>query len=395
MPSVSSFLATLVLVLSSLQVSAFTNGTLIPGYICNLRDLAHGSPTSLGAIIPLLVEDDSQAKIAGYHQLLTNATRYAAQDLCTATITPASTTAPIEFNVIVKTLGGEHLIGLIVWIQTDVVKNPQRIGTFKKAGLNMLKYPYEGCGETIVHSKALDDDAVVKSESGAILWSPVSPVSMKKVECSSGGMSYGSLGGSGENESSSKEYGDTKSGEKNLKKECMGSVVVRGVCVTAKGYGKFAIPLKLSGGGSCGTNTGGIQKPVSNQGQVTGGGVVASVPAIPIAVSAVYAASSIVGAALPVPATPMASPQAVIPQVTAQISNIPANGVVMNTPAAPGPSATTPKTSNATPVAGVAVVPVSNVAQNANGAKGLVASPANKIFKSTFMIVAGITIIML
>ncbi|KAJ3066935.1 hypothetical protein HDU99_003690, partial [Rhizoclosmatium hyalinum] len=207
MPSISSFLAVLLFVLSPLQVCAFTNGTLIPGYICNLRDLAHGSPTSLGAIIPLLVEDDSQAKIAGYHQLLTNATRYAAQDLCTATITPASTTAPIEFNVIVKTLGGEHLIGLIVWIQTDVVKNPQRIGTFKKAGLNMLRYPYEGCGETIVHSKALDDDAVVKSESGAILWSPVSPVSMKKVECSGGGMSHGSLEGSGENKSSSKEYG--------------------------------------------------------------------------------------------------------------------------------------------------------------------------------------------
>ncbi|KAJ3050226.1 hypothetical protein HDU99_008722, partial [Rhizoclosmatium hyalinum] len=151
----------------------------------------------------------------------------------------------------------------------------------------------------------------------------------------------------------------------------------------------------LSGGGSCGTNTGGIQKPVSvNQGQVTGGGVVASIPAIPFAVNAVYAASSIVGAAFPAPTTPIASPAAVMPQV-AQISNIPANGVVMITPAvAPGPSATTPKTSNATPAVGMPVVPVSNVAQNANGAKGLVASPANKIFKSTFMIVAGITIIM-
>ncbi|KAJ1561890.1 hypothetical protein HK405_002090, partial [Cladochytrium tenue] len=68
---------------------AFTNGTLIPSYLCDLEDLRIGSPASLGAVVPLLVEDaaNSMAAIAGYHH---RASPYTAQDLCTASIATAN-----------------------------------------------------------------------------------------------------------------------------------------------------------------------------------------------------------------------------------------------------------------------------------------------------------------
>ncbi|KAJ3085060.1 hypothetical protein HK100_009177 [Physocladia obscura] len=243
-------LAAVLCVVVPVPVVAFTNGTLIPPYICDLEDLAIGGPKSLGDVIPLLQEGDAQATIAGYHHLYTNATGYAAQNLCTAHI---ANNAPFTF--------GDNdfiIIGLIVWIQdfppldywktygyigndednesgsnssnnnngeyedsddndnsdksnknewnswnSSTVALPRRIGTFKKAGLNMIPYPYK-CGQTIVHQTALDDDSATKSQSDTIVWT-----APKKI--------FGTF------------------------------VEVRGVCVTNTGYGKFAVQIPTSG----------------------------------------------------------------------------------------------------------------------------------------------------
>ncbi|KAJ3200569.1 hypothetical protein HDU83_007583 [Entophlyctis luteolus] len=189
------------------RVAAFTNGTLIPPYICDLDDLAAGGPKSLGDIIPLLVEDDAQAKIAGYHHV--TGTNYSAQNLCTAAFSNGAAYSATSNNIIVSTLGGEALVGLIVWMQDYPTGStlPRRIGTFTSAGLNMMLYPYQ-CGQTIVHTTALNDDAKVKTQSDVIVWTP--PV------CGV----YGTF------------------------------VEVRGVCITDKGYGKFQIQLPTNNVGS-------------------------------------------------------------------------------------------------------------------------------------------------
>ncbi|KAJ3086175.1 hypothetical protein HK100_008787 [Physocladia obscura] len=201
----------LLLLASALTATAFTNGTLIPPYICDLDDLAKGGPKSLGDVIPLLQEGDAQAKIAAYHHLLTNATGYAAQNLCTAVLDSNNGLYSASHNnFTIHTLGGERLIGLIVWIQDFPHGNttePRRIGKITHPGLNMIHYPYK-CGQTIVHATALDDDALVKSQSDVIGWrAPRDGV-----------------------------FG--------------GFVQVRGVCVTANGYGKFAVDVSTGGKGA-------------------------------------------------------------------------------------------------------------------------------------------------
>ncbi|KAJ3378965.1 hypothetical protein HDU84_007149 [Entophlyctis sp. JEL0112] len=192
------------------QVAAFTNGTLIPPYICDLTDLALGGPASLGSVIPLLQEDDSQVKIAGYHNYASATGNYAAQNLCTGALAAGQTAYSATTNeIIVQTNGGEALVGLIVWMQDYPPGQtmPRRIGTFESAGLNMRVYPYK-CGETLVHSKALDDDAAIISQSDKMMW--VAPP---------GGV-FGTF------------------------------VEVRGVCITDKGYGKFQTQIPTNGVGA-------------------------------------------------------------------------------------------------------------------------------------------------
>ncbi|KAJ1547359.1 hypothetical protein HK405_006056 [Cladochytrium tenue] len=185
---------------------AFTNGTLIPSYLCDLEDLRIGSPASLGAVVPLLVEDaaNSMAAIAGYHHRVSP---YTAQDLCTASIATANqpnVTATTQFIVSTKNTT-DKLIGLVAWVQDlPAAALPRRIGTITTPGLNMIYYPYRGCGsigQTIVHSTALDDASAVKSQSAPFTWN------------------LGTDGVAGS------------------------TVMVRGICITRMGYGPFAISL--------------------------------------------------------------------------------------------------------------------------------------------------------
>ncbi|KAJ1561891.1 hypothetical protein HK405_002091 [Cladochytrium tenue] len=190
----------------STPVRAFTNGTLLPPYLCDLEDLRNGSPPSLGAVVPLLVEDaaNSMATIAGYHH---RTSPYTAQDLCTASIATANqpnVTATTQFIVSTKN-AGDPLIGLIAWVQdVPAAGLPRRIGTVTTPGLNMIYYPYRGCGnigQTIVHSTALNDAAAVATQSAPFTWN---------------------LGADG----------------------VAGSTVqIRGVCVTDMGYGPFTVSL--------------------------------------------------------------------------------------------------------------------------------------------------------
>ncbi|KAJ3198190.1 hypothetical protein HDU82_001275 [Entophlyctis luteolus] len=71
----------------------------------------------------------------------------------------------------------------------------------------MMLYPYQ-CGQTLVHTTALNDDAKVKSQSDVMVWTP--PV------CGV----YGTF------------------------------VEARGVCITNKGYGKFQIQIPTNNVGS-------------------------------------------------------------------------------------------------------------------------------------------------
>ncbi|KAJ3016596.1 UNVERIFIED_CONTAM: hypothetical protein HDU68_012119 [Siphonaria sp. JEL0065] len=215
----------LVAAVATQSVIAFTNGTLLPPYLCDLKDQLHGAPQSLAQVIPLLQEDDAQAKIAGYHKVENNSTGYASQNLCTAEIINNAAFGA-ENKFIVRTKGGEPLLGLIVWIQDNppTLPGPRRIGQITDPGLNMMLYPYR-CGQTIVHSTVLDDDAKIKSQTDPFTW---------KATDIDGGI-----------------YG--------------GQVEVRGICVTDNGFGKFKIPI--STGGWVGPNTGccgGSDKVYSN-----------------------------------------------------------------------------------------------------------------------------------
>ncbi|KAJ3306526.1 hypothetical protein HDU76_004800 [Blyttiomyces sp. JEL0837] len=210
----SALVAALALLPSAL---AFSNGTLIPGYICNLKDLAMGSPASLGQVIPLFQEDEAMGIIAGYHHK--DAAPYVAQDLCGAkTVNNAAIGATTDFLVTVKN-PNEILVGLIVWIQDfphGPTGLPRRIGKFTKAVKNMAPYPWHGCGtpgSTLVHTTALNDDLMVPTQSDPLTW-------MAPKEGIQGGF-----------------------------------VQVRGVCITESkteggmggGFGKFAIDINVNG----------------------------------------------------------------------------------------------------------------------------------------------------
>ncbi|KAJ3199723.1 hypothetical protein HDU83_007094 [Entophlyctis luteolus] len=196
--------------LAASRAAAFTNGTLIPPYICDLTDLGMGGPASLGNVIPLLQEDDSQVKIAGYHNYASATGNYASQNLCMGALASGQAAySATSNNFIVKTIGGEALVGLIVWVQDYPTGStqPVRIGTMASAGLNMIIYPYK-CGETIVHAKTLDDEAAVASQSDVFNWIPPST-----------GV-FGTF------------------------------VEIRGVCITDNGYGKFQTQIPTGGVGA-------------------------------------------------------------------------------------------------------------------------------------------------
>ncbi|KAJ3332184.1 hypothetical protein HDU93_009300 [Gonapodya sp. JEL0774] len=195
------------------QAAAFTNGSLIPSYICDNFDMANGAPQSLGMVVPYLQEDDAMMKVAGYHKNFI--APYAAQDLCSAFIVNCTeVTQTTTFQVCAKN-NTQKLLGLIVWVQDFPAPNmPRHIGTFTSPGLNMMHYPWRGCGKqgsTVVHTTALDDNNPTPQLSAKMVWN---------------------LGNDG--------IAGTK-------------VQVRGVCITegandgaGGGYGKFAVDLPVT-----------------------------------------------------------------------------------------------------------------------------------------------------
>ncbi|KAJ3306525.1 hypothetical protein HDU76_004799 [Blyttiomyces sp. JEL0837] len=196
---------------------AFSNGTLLPNYLCSLKDLAIGGPASLGAIIPHFEIEGSMEKIAEYHHYVGDK-NFAAQDLCTAfTKDGMAIGKNAEFIVATKNQN-EVLVGLIVWIQEfphGPMGLPKKIGTFANFPKNMAAYPWHGCGipgSTLVHTGALNDDLMVPNQSDPLMW--MAP----------------------------------KEGINST------SVQVRGICITESmtegqsgGYGKFAIDIPLTG----------------------------------------------------------------------------------------------------------------------------------------------------
>ncbi|KXS11463.1 hypothetical protein M427DRAFT_72922 [Gonapodya prolifera JEL478] len=151
---------------------AFTNGSLIPSYICDVFDQANGAPQSLGQVVPYLQEDDGMAAIAGYHHHFM--APYAALDLCTASICNGTeVTQTTTFQVSVKNTS-QVLVGLIVWIQDMPAANmPRHIGTIISPGKNMMLYPWRGCGKmgsTIVQSAPLNDGNPTPQMSSPFTW---------------------------------------------------------------------------------------------------------------------------------------------------------------------------------------------------------------------------------
>ncbi|XXQ36403.1 Reelin domain-containing protein [Plasmodiophora brassicae] len=154
--------------------SAFTNGTLLPPYLCDLNLQAIGAPTSLAGVLPHLVERNATQTIAGYHRL-TVPPYTQAQNLCTIATVPGAANASNQKTFVVHAINAKQaLLGLIVWVQKkDAMGNVRQIGHFTDPGLNMMPYPY-GCGgsmnQTIVHKTALDDGAADPNQSAPITW---------------------------------------------------------------------------------------------------------------------------------------------------------------------------------------------------------------------------------
>ncbi|KAJ3342637.1 hypothetical protein HDU93_001617 [Gonapodya sp. JEL0774] len=127
----------------------FSNGALIPSYICDLVDQKNGSPQSLGDIVPQLVEgDDAMPKAP-----------YAAQDLCTVNVVGGTGLTPTTTFQLSTKNPAHILVGMILWVQDTAAK--KQLGAFSNPGINMIPYPWRGCGtpnQTIVHATALDED---------------------------------------------------------------------------------------------------------------------------------------------------------------------------------------------------------------------------------------------
>ncbi|KXS13845.1 hypothetical protein M427DRAFT_70971 [Gonapodya prolifera JEL478] len=156
----SGIAATLALNLLVAPATAFSNGGLIPSYICDLVDQAAGSPKSLGQIVPQLVEgDDAMQKVAGYHFHFM--APYAALDLCTINVVSGAAVTPTTVFQLATKNTSHIVVGMILWVQSNAAAQPVQVGTFTNPGVNMIPYPWRGCGKpnaTIVHSQALDED---------------------------------------------------------------------------------------------------------------------------------------------------------------------------------------------------------------------------------------------
>ncbi|KAJ3192269.1 hypothetical protein HK101_006798 [Irineochytrium annulatum] len=188
------------ILLSLLPASAlaFTNGLLLPNYLCDMELQALGAPASLGDVIPNLVDSYTSSNATAISSanltdstttIRTNASEiiatihhqkvwpFGAQKLCTANIGNANTISSLD-DVLLSVSAinqTQSIVGLIVWIQDRSEAVPYQIGSFADPGRNMTYYPY-GCGEkaTVVHTTTLHTSAPagLKYLSPNITWSP-------------------------------------------------------------------------------------------------------------------------------------------------------------------------------------------------------------------------------
>ncbi|KAI9363514.1 hypothetical protein DFJ73DRAFT_792887 [Zopfochytrium polystomum] len=121
-------------------VAAFTNGTILPSYLCGPAN--DGLPKSLGGVIALCEEGDAQQKLAAYHGKSTSLT--ASYGLATATSTLPAVIPGQTFPITVTALGdGARLLGLLTWFEDQYGK----LGHWAAFGPNMAAHPQ--CATTL------------------------------------------------------------------------------------------------------------------------------------------------------------------------------------------------------------------------------------------------------
>ncbi|KAJ3192270.1 hypothetical protein HK101_006799 [Irineochytrium annulatum] len=177
---------------------AFTHGTLLPPYLCNLKLQALGAPQSLADVIPKLVDSftasnatavsavnltDSATTIRTNASVIVSAFHhqkvwpFGAQKLCTANLGDGNALTSLDDVLLTVTAINQtqSIVGLIVWIQDRSEAVPYQIGNFADPGRNMTYYPY-GCGDeaTVVHTTTLHTSAPagLKYMSPNMTWSP-------------------------------------------------------------------------------------------------------------------------------------------------------------------------------------------------------------------------------
>lgn len=181
---------------------AFTNGTLLPSYLCNLKAQAQGAPKSLADIIPFLTDSFTATNISATKSVnLTDPTTsittngstiisyihhqkvwpFSAQNLCTAKLSTDLLSLHSPVNITVSAIDQtQSIVGLMVWVQQTSNSNiPVKIGKWIVPGRNMTIYPWlcnseDDIGQTIVHETALHKAAPVdlKYSSPNMTWMP-------------------------------------------------------------------------------------------------------------------------------------------------------------------------------------------------------------------------------
>ncbi|KAI8608998.1 hypothetical protein BC830DRAFT_1152792 [Chytriomyces sp. MP71] len=151
---------------------AFSNGTLLPGYLCGVP--GDGLPKSLGGVMQYFTSPKEAAQvIAKYH----NQNSTMAQTGLAKTTSTITTIAPgAQVPLTVSSLGTDpnaHLIGLLLFA-TD--SNGQKMGEFTTVPGSMTNFP--ACAPPgsnavvgIVHSSTLDDvNTQTPTQQGGIVW---------------------------------------------------------------------------------------------------------------------------------------------------------------------------------------------------------------------------------
>ncbi|KAJ3062481.1 hypothetical protein HDU98_001621, partial [Podochytrium sp. JEL0797] len=155
--------------------SAFSNGTLLPAYLCS-TNTNDGMPKSLGGVLQFMKHPEAAGPIiAKYH----NQDSIVAQNNVVKTTSTMKTLTPgASVPLTVNTAGTDPaapLIGVLLYAVDD---QGQKIGTFTKMGPNMS--PFTPCAPPgssdvvgIVQTVPLDDgkNKDIANQEGGIVWS--------------------------------------------------------------------------------------------------------------------------------------------------------------------------------------------------------------------------------